>query len=173
MPYESKTLGAGGHVVRYRLRFLQRTTNTSLTSIARAMRELNYPMSAARIGEAFNGYRRISLDELLALATALGVSVGELFLGESPAADTAAVDKIAVLDTSDLKVRWARTGFEIADVEQELDAAHALTRRERHDAGTAEPPEIQKRLEAKAIELVLLDAEIERRLGKDWISGER
>ena len=171
MPYESKELGAAGHVLRYRLRFYQRDRAKSLTALSRTMKELGHAMTAARIGEAFNGYRRISTDELTALATALGVPAGKLVLGISPANDTSMVDQIAALELRELQVRFRRAEFAIGDIEKELDNTFLLSRRERQIAGVPEPVDILKRLEEKAIEIELFNAECERRVGEDWVSG--
>lgn len=173
MPYETKQLGAAGHVLRYRLRYHLRIGNKSFTVLARAIKELGHPMSAARIGEAFNGYRRISTDELTALATALGVSAGALVLAKSPSSNTSLVDQIADEETDDLRARQAKLDFSISPLESELERALSLGRRERQQVGLDDPADILTRLEAKAAEAELLSAELERRLGKDWISGER
>ena len=135
MPYESRDLGAAGHVLRYRLRFHQRTKSKSFTVLARVVKELGHPMSAARIGEAFNGYRRIATDELTALATALEVPAGDLVLIASPSADVALTEQIADEKTIDLRVRLAQLEFSLADLESDLDRGALLSKRERRDTG--------------------------------------
>lgn len=130
-------------------------------------------MTAARIGEAFNGYRRIAIDELTALATALDVSAADLVLAESPFSNATLVDEIAKEETRSLQARRARLSFSVAPLESDLEHALALGRRDRQAAGVGDPVDILQRLEASAVELELLDAELEHRLGKDWISGER
>jgi hypothetical protein len=173
VPYESKELGAAGHVLRYRLRFHQRTTNKSFTTLARIVRELGHPMSAARIGEAFNGYRRVATDELTALATALEVPSGSLTLDQSPAANTALVEEIAELETNDLRLRSARADFAVGPLEALLDRGALLGQRERRDADVPDPEETLRRLESILIEIELLDAEKRRRGIGEESDGER
>lgn len=84
MPYERKQISAAGNVARYRLRFEQQEGGRSLQWVSRKTKELGYPISAGRIGECLNGMRRISTDEMTALATALGIPASSLILDKTP-----------------------------------------------------------------------------------------
>jgi hypothetical protein len=120
-------------------------------------------MSAARIGEALNGYRRIATDELTALATALGVPASRLILDASPAADSAMLDRIADMDMNDLGVRKAQLGFSLAPLESALERSALLSKRERRESEIEEPDAILARIEAACVEIELLEAELTRR----------
>ncbi|MBC7596084.1 MAG: hypothetical protein H7288_19530 [Kineosporiaceae bacterium] len=173
MPYETKELGAAGNVLRYRLRYHQRTRSRSFTALARTMRELGHPMTAARIGEAFNGYRRIATDELTALATALEVPAGSLVLAASPSVDVLLVERIGSETSHDLRVRLARVEFSIADLEAGLERGVVLSHRERRDSGVPAPEESLAHLESACIEVELIESELRRREAKEANNGKR
>lgn len=125
------SLGAAGHILRYRLRFYQQISGKRFEEIAKAVAESHRPNSGPRgkiteqrFGQILNGYRRATIDEACAMAWSIGISPQKLYIDESPAADTLIMDKLYKMQTPDLKAELERVELE----RDGLEARYTQTR---------------------------------------------
>ncbi|GAC62375.1 helix-turn-helix domain-containing protein [Gordonia sihwensis] len=69
-----RDLGATSWAVAYHLRAVRTERGISLRGLSSLMKEVEYPMSHATLSEIERGDRRVTVDDLTALAAALGIA---------------------------------------------------------------------------------------------------
>jgi transcriptional regulator with XRE-family HTH domain len=92
-------IGPTGETVRANIAQVRKEQGLTLRDVADRLKQAGWPMAHNTVSEIERGARRVDVDDLVALAEALGVSTAAL-LGDSP---TSAADLVAVVsDLADL-----------------------------------------------------------------------
>lgn len=160
MPYQELDLGAAGYVLMYRLRFHQRRSGKTFGALSAAMDDLGRPLSAQRIGQVLNGKRRLSTDELTALATTLGVPASSLVLDTASPSGSALAAEVKELTDEALDADLRQLVLERDGYETQLYQSFNSDWRAN---GVEEPATILARLEAHSIRIEVLEVEADRR----------
>ncbi|MCH9732731.1 MAG: helix-turn-helix domain-containing protein [Actinomycetia bacterium] len=82
MPKRSVEIGLTGETVRANVKRLRRTQGLTLRDLSDRMKRVDRPMGHSTISEIERGARRVDVDDLMALAVALGVWPATLLMPE-------------------------------------------------------------------------------------------
>lgn len=122
-PKRRVDLQATGHQVRQNIQRVRKASGLSHTALSQKMSEAGHQVSKTAVSEIENGARRVSADDLLAIAVALGVSPLELLLPpntDDPYRITGVGKDIPGADT------WAWALMRIAlDFDGSMEESHA------------------------------------------------
>jgi transcriptional regulator with XRE-family HTH domain len=162
--YYEVPLGAAGDVLRYRLLFRRASVHRRFSGLSRELAALGHRISPAALSHIEQGYRRVSIEEVVALASALGVEPGTLLLTSSPVADAVEMATLAETPVTELE---AMAG-ELREREDDLDTLfkQSLLRtplEKRKRLGYREPDDLLIEYEAVRVQRERVEVSIGRR----------
>ncbi len=138
MPTTPRAVGPSAERVAHNVQQLRHGQNLSLQGLSDRLTDLGQPISLGQLSKLERRDRRVDVDDLVALAVALGVSPSRLLLPET--ADPEDVDLTPALRcTSDEAWRWAagvlplRRGKVVLDLDAVQAFAQQCAPHEAHD----------------------------------------
>jgi transcriptional regulator with XRE-family HTH domain len=126
LPKRRVQLGATGEQVRGNVRRLRERLGLSQAQLARQTANTSRPLASTAINEIENGARRVDVDDLLALAVALGVNPNALLMPDRVGDDFDVEMSGAGMVNSSRAWRWARGHSPISDDEPDPGESPSL-----------------------------------------------
>ncbi|MGN7188834.1 helix-turn-helix domain-containing protein [Microbacterium enclense] len=115
-PATSVDLGPTGDTVRRNVRRVRQDQECTLRDLSERLAENGYPMAQSALSKIENGTRRVDVDDMMALAVALGVSPVALLLPASRTPDDSVEVSGWSTDTARSMWKWVLGISDLVDL---------------------------------------------------------